>query len=191
MDNQGDPQNTNLLDQNSAPAADTSSGSVQQDQGNVSWPPAQDSQVAQQGIAQSYNEPQQMAQQPQQPQQPVSISPSPEVPARLETSGESVPVPELGQESTEKQVEQQAEKVKDKKEASVEAPKEAPDQKKFESPFNVYGYKVSSQISDASKSATSQKVARDTNSSKTWLVILLDRLLKMYKQEDSLNTADK
>jgi hypothetical protein len=111
--------------------------------------------------------------------QPAAVSPSPEAPARIE-HGESLQYPEVAVEE-EKRVERAEKKEMESKTERIEAPIEAPDQKKFESPFKVYGYKITQKLVDLSKKISGIKVKGDVNSSKTWLLVLLGRILRMYK----------
>ncbi len=116
-------------------------------------------------------------------QQPASISPSAEVPARIE-SQEGMVLPEVnvegekGKEQSEQAIEQSKEK-----ETSPKAPEKEPEQKKFESPFRFYGYQASSNITSLGDNLRSTKVRGNTHDAKTWLFVLLSRLLRVYKGE--------
>jgi hypothetical protein len=120
---------------------------------------------------------------PQQEIQPQSISPSPEVPARVETS-ESMIMPEIAPEQVQStEQEKQDKRVEEQDKTTEKAPDVAPDKTRFESPFKVYGYRISQKIANLGKKLKNSKTKRDTSSSKTWLIVLLGRLLRMYKGE--------
>jgi len=117
------------------------------------------------------------------PQQPIQISTSPEVPARVETQ-ERVILPEAKVEG-EKQQEQAEKRIQEEKskEADIQAPEKEPEQRKFESPFRVYGYQASQAVLSSGKDLKSTKVKGNTHDAKTWLFVLLSRLLRVYKGE--------
>jgi len=137
----------------------------------------------------SYNEPVYPQQQwPQQMQQGVdtplqqpqvsSGGASPEVPARIEQPEPFVPTEAVteAEKSKEGVREEKTEKEKDKSEEKVES---IPDQKKFESPFRVYGYQASQKSIAKSRKSSSLKVRGNPSFAKTWLIVLLGRLLRM------------
>jgi len=116
-----------------------------------------------------------------QPHVPISGGgTSPEVPSRIET-GEKYFAPEYSEQ--EKGVEKtEADVVKKdiSQKEFVKTPDVAPEQQKFENPFrNVYGYRISGNIANSVKKGKRNKV-KGTSSAKTWLVVLLERLLRMY-----------
>lgn len=116
-------------------------------------------------------------------QQPTPISPSAEVPARLE-SQEGVVFPEISVEGerNKEQSERTSEQSK-KKETNLKAPEKEPEQQRFESPFRVYGYQASPNITCLGDNLRSTKVRGNTHDAKTWLFVLLSRLLRVYKGE--------
>lgn len=119
----------------------------------------------------------------QQDPQPVNGSSSPEAPARSEQESEVIQIPEVGAEATkkvEKASEKQKESVKIKEKDSVDRSGEAsPDQTKFESPFRVYGYQASQDVTRLGRKASGSKVSGDTSFAKNWLLVLLGRLLRV------------
>ncbi len=126
------------------------------------------------------------AQQAPQYSQPVSGSGSPEVPAtRIESGGEYVQNVESAPtlEDQEQIREKGDEKSKDDDKKQIKAPEKAPEQKKFESPFNVYGYKIPQKIKNLKSKMKGDKPKGDVNVAKTWLFVLLGRLLKMSQPE--------
>lgn len=116
---------------------------------------------------------------PQQPQ-PGVVGSSPEVPARVEqaepyTGTEDVPEAEKSEEEGEKR-----EKGRQKEEKFEAASEPVPDQKKFESPFKVYGYQASAKMAAKGKKSSSLQVRGNPSLAKTWLIVLLGRLLRMH-----------
>lgn len=122
---------------------------------------------------------------PQQPVQPqvVEPSPSPEVPARIE-SQENVVMPEQNVKQ-ESQVEPVVKSEEQQEEKKVDAPEVIPNLTKFESPFKVYGYNLSKQLTDMKDVGLDSSVRGDTSVAKTWLIVLVGRLLRMYKVEEN------
>ncbi|MBN2015409.1 hypothetical protein JW766_01115 [Candidatus Dojkabacteria bacterium] len=120
---------------------------------------------------------------PVQQIQPVIPGASPEVPSRVE-GGERLVVPEVKVEPEKGSEALKEERVEEeKKEKAVEAPNVVPDQQKFESPFKVYGYQLSRNASLAGQKTQGNKVKGDVFSAKTWLFVLINRLVRMYKTE--------
>lgn len=126
-----------------------------------------------------------------QPHQPVSVGGglSPEVPSTVapeqggvpEMAGDALkPAEQAAVEAPEKQGEQIQQAPKQQE--AIKAPEKVPNQQKFENPFSkVYGYKASPQIATQSKKNKGKKVTGDVTQAKTWIVVLLGRLLSMYK----------
>lgn len=135
--------------------------------------------------------PQQPYQSPQVPYQtpiqPTVGGATPEAPTRTEM-GEQYVTPEVpvqvetGKERVE-QVERVAEKQVQKPDVAKEDREATPDQKKFESPFKVYGYQASPKMVAKGQKSSSQSVKGNTSLAKTWLVVLLGRLLRLHPRE--------
>jgi hypothetical protein len=125
---------------------------------------------------------------PVQNSQPIHSGVSPEVPARVE-QGERFVTPEAtGKVESKREVPQSEERpVQPKEEISSEKPEVAPDQKKFESPFRLYGYNVSQKVASLGKTSANT-VKGNTAYAKTWLILLLGRLLRVNPNE-ALETA--
>jgi hypothetical protein len=134
------------------------------------------------GAAQPYQAQQDLSQQVPQPQ---PISPSPEVPATAPEvyPGHEMPAEAITEKGTESQrdVEQKKETPEQK---AIEAPLQAPDQTASEKPatrLKMYGYQATQQAIQQGKKAASagQKVKGNPTMSKTWLFVLLGRLLRI------------
>jgi len=116
-------------------------------------------------------------------QQSVPISPSPEVPARIE-SQESMPMPERMVES--EKAKERSEKTnieEEPKEKITKEPEHEPEEKRFESPFRVYGYQAPSNMTQLGDSLKTAKVKGNPQDAKTWLFVLLGKLLRICKGE--------
>lgn len=127
----------------------------------------------------------QMSQNYQPNQQPqVVTGPTPEIPTRVE-GGEQQIVPEVKPvlEKAEEKKEAMAHKVEQKKDETGKDKEIVPDEQKFESPFKVYGYNVSQDIAAQGQRSAGTNVKGDTSFAKTWLIVLLGRLLRMRPNE--------
>jgi hypothetical protein len=172
-------QTQNNLNNGTYPIPDPNSQQYPQ-QGNQ-WPVPQNQQSANtsmQQYPQAYGQPQQPA---------VGGALSPEMPSIVERS-EQVLRPEVQVEKG-KEEEKVPGKPKETPRPEAKTVEVKPDEKKFESPFNVYGYQVSQNVAQQSQKNQEGKVRGDTNSSKTWLFVLVNRLLRMYKGQEDLQTS--
>lgn len=146
---------------------------------------------------QPYGDQQQYPVQQPQPQPQISPGGSPEAPSVVGGQERAI-VPEQGTEQ-QRAPEQAQEKAGEQgeralqpqpQEKQIAAPDKAPEQKKFESPFSkVYGYKASPQVETQSKKNKGKQVQGDPTYAKTWLIVLLGRLLRMYRGKDSEKLA--
>ncbi|MBU0975681.1 MAG: hypothetical protein ABIE03_07785 [Patescibacteria group bacterium] len=111
----------------------------------------------------------------------VVPSPSPEIPTRIEKGTEIVSSPESASEdvsvSETEKMPQPLPKLEEKN--RVDAPEVIPNLTKFENPFKVYGYKVSDQVADMGQKLMATRAVGDVSSAKTWLLVLVGRLLRM------------
>ena len=190
-------QNQNLQDQtqNISQIPNGGNAPVQnyQDPGNIaqqsipSPAPLDPAVVSQQpGQTPQQQLPQQPVRQPyiQQPQVPVSGA-TPEAPASLperpvETAMPVESSPERPEQS--EQIVNQGAAVEDKQEV-VQTPDKAPDEKKFESPFKLYGYQASEAAVQKSKSSSARQGRGNSALSQTWLLVLLGRILKIQEKQ--------
>jgi len=136
--------------------------------------------------------------QPVMPQvpQPVSGSGSPEIPGQLQSAEQGRPMEgrvEQAPQGTEQSVEQAGESREQAAQVPVEkavtAPEKPPDQKVFESPYKLYGYKISPQTVQRGASSDTTNAKGDVDLAKTWLMVLLTRLLRMYKGKEAASTT--
>ncbi|MDD3646908.1 MAG: hypothetical protein PHS44_00200 [Candidatus Dojkabacteria bacterium] len=111
----------------------------------------------------------------------VSPSPSPEMPAKIEAGTEVVSKPDkVGEvENTAESQEVAQEQMRPQEAGKIDAPKVIPNLTKFENPLKVYGYKVSDQVADMGKKYPSAAAIGDVTLAKTWLLVLVGRLLRM------------
>jgi hypothetical protein len=119
--------------------------------------------------------------------QPVSTGGiSPEVPISSET-GEQIVQPEVHPEMpvTSETKSDKGEISTEKKEITeerIDSPKQEPNEYVFESPFSVYGYQASKKTLDqARKGKGRNSVTGDVDSARTWLLVLLGKLIKLRK----------
>lgn len=128
-----------------------------------------------------------------QPQPPVTFSPSPESgPVKVESGGETIASPEVGAETltNEEKSEQGQRKSKNVKEVIRSNESKPTKKEEFESPFSVYGYKVPQQVvNKGAKNTGNANVKGDTSEAKTWLLVLINRLFRMYKQDKALEAS--
>lgn len=115
-------------------------------------------------------------------QQIVSPS-SPEIPARIDQQ-EGYRAPELGQEQekiTEKaEVSEEKGIKKEEEKGVVQAPEVPAKTQRFENPYKVFGYQASQQtMAQMSDSGKAKK--GNISDAKSWLVVLLEKLLRVYK----------
>lgn len=121
--------------------------------------------------------------------QAVPSGGSPEIPSQMQGS-EQLTSPDrsveqsptrVSEQSSELGTEQAEKSSQAPAETSVKAPEKVPDQKTFESPYKLYGYKISPQTVQKGASDDTTEAKGDIGAAKTWLKVLLTRLLKMYK----------
>jgi len=111
---------------------------------------------------------------------------SPEIPTTYE-EGEQVVQPEITSEAPASPEQTQMPEEKGKEGSSeqdelIKSPQQESDEQKFENPFSVYGYQASKKVVDqATKGKGRNSVSGDVSQAKTWLLVLLGKLIKMRK----------
>lgn len=123
----------------------------------------------------------------QQPKQPFVPSPSPEFPARVEPQ-ETGPSQEVGVEiegnvEQQRQVEQETEpkQIPAEKKDKVEPPPKQNDDQVDENPYKVYGYKISKKVAEKQSKKSGNGVKGNPSAASTWLMVLLDKLVRLYQ----------